>query len=470
MNDKENDKIQFCTIRDAIDKSYLQNKKVILIGKCQGKYLKEEYLDSPDHSDHKEEVKITIKTEENCEKFKDQFVKIVGTLKSRRLYHQSQIEVFIESDTITLKPDKNKIEALKEKRKGSLEKWCNKDASRKDCQVWETLEKYFEKKFEYQKLKLLLICAKNAEVLEDVLLSLDEDYKKNRSLNKSDNIVKLNSIIITIKHISIKTPAEIITALSEKSIHSKDFDLVAIIRGGGDGIDIFDYDEGLLKAIAEVEIPIVSAIGHMRNRPLVQELVDHAFDVPYAFGIWLKERLARTHWKEEENKDELDHRQKLIQQRDTEISTLKEKLQRRDSEIKEFRRSREQEFAEREREITELQKNLASRDNQITGLKKNLACIEQELTERQQHITELDNDIEQEINDLNEQIQQRDSEINTLTSQLAHTEQQIQEKDNEIPNLNEELQRRNEVRRFEGLPLLILILILLFIFILTMRM
>jgi len=40
----------------------------------------------------------------------------------------------------------------------------------------------------------------------------------------------------------------------------------------------------------QVSVPIVSAVGHEVDRPLVQDLVHWAFPTPTAFGTWLAAR------------------------------------------------------------------------------------------------------------------------------------------------------------------------------------
>jgi exonuclease VII large subunit len=66
--------------------------------------------------------------------------------------------------------------------------------------------------------------------------------------------------------------------------------LIAMVRGGGDGLSVFS-DRQVCAAVAQtVGVPIVSALGHAGNEPLIQAMVHHAFDTPSLFGTWLKAR------------------------------------------------------------------------------------------------------------------------------------------------------------------------------------
>lgn len=89
--------------------------------------------------------------------------------------------------------------------------------------------------------------------------------------------------IILERRISLTDPTAVASALADQKL---DADLVAIVRGGGEGI-IALSDQKVIAAVAEVPIPIVSAVGHEPDRPLVQDIVHHAFSTPSAFGTWL---------------------------------------------------------------------------------------------------------------------------------------------------------------------------------------
>ena len=63
------------------------------------------------------------------------------------------------------------------------------------------------------------------------------------------------------------------------------YDVIVILRGGGSEADLFCYDDfGLAKAIAEAEIPVLTAIGHERDYH-VADMVSYAwFKTPTALS------------------------------------------------------------------------------------------------------------------------------------------------------------------------------------------
>ncbi len=78
--------------------------------------------------------------------------------------------------------------------------------------------------------------------------------------------------------INLSNEAEII-----ETLQNAEADVIAIARGGGERLDIFDKP-----AIAEAAINIgayfITAIGHAQDVPLLQKVADKAFNTPTAFG------------------------------------------------------------------------------------------------------------------------------------------------------------------------------------------
>lgn len=76
---------------------------------------------------------------------------------------------------------------------------------------------------------------------------------------------------------------DILEHLATIERRKSDFDLVAIVRGGGARLDLNDFDNySLAKAIAECAIPVVTGIGHFIDQTLVDEVSHTALKTPTA--------------------------------------------------------------------------------------------------------------------------------------------------------------------------------------------
>ncbi len=77
--------------------------------------------------------------------------------------------------------------------------------------------------------------------------------------------------------------ASILEALNKCSDKSALFDIVVIIRGGGGEADLHCFDSyNIGKAIAKIQIPVISGIGHFRDRTVVDEVAHTAVKTPTA--------------------------------------------------------------------------------------------------------------------------------------------------------------------------------------------
>ena len=84
------------------------------------------------------------------------------------------------------------------------------------------------------------------------------------------------------------------------------YDVLAIIRGGGTGLYVFD-DVEVCKTIIATGKPLITAIGHAEDKPLLQKVADLAIATPSALGSYLQNLVIedRQFKKELKQKDEI---------------------------------------------------------------------------------------------------------------------------------------------------------------------
>ena len=123
---------------------------------------------------------------------------------------------------------------------------------------------------------MLMFCGTSSIVGEDVLAALGPHAR---------------AYHIKKRRIPLTDAAAIAAALSVQKV---DADLVAIVRGGGDGFSALSNRQVVHAVAHQVPIPIVSAVGHEVDRPLIQYLVHWAFPTPTALGSWLGGRVIEA--------------------------------------------------------------------------------------------------------------------------------------------------------------------------------
>lgn len=108
------------------------------------------------------------------------------------------------------------------------------------------------------------------------------------------------------------------------ALHAKKpFDVLAIIRGGGAKLDLNPLNQyELAKAITQVNIPVLSGIGHERDNTILDEVACVRFDTPSKVigGIWHiisdSAKQAKQHWQliERQSQQTLQRFQAQLQQ------------------------------------------------------------------------------------------------------------------------------------------------------------
>jgi len=140
--------------------------------------------------------------------------------------------------------------------------------NRKKRDISEIIKKKFEKN---ETPQIALICGYDSVVPKDFINALKET--KNR-FNISEHRINLSD------------QNEIVNTLNDVFINSSD--IVAVIRGGGSGLEIFD-DPEIAKATLNLKPILVTAIGHAESLSLIDMISDQSFDTPTAFGTALRE-------------------------------------------------------------------------------------------------------------------------------------------------------------------------------------
>jgi exodeoxyribonuclease VII large subunit len=113
-----------------------------------------------------------------------------------------------------------------------------------------------------------LICGRNTDAEKDVV----ENAKR-----------RWPSVQFEIREVTVQGAAavtEVSDALREFEAN-KDVEVIIITRGGGSFEDLLPFsDEGLVRLAASCETPIVSAIGHEKDSPLLDLVADYRASTP----------------------------------------------------------------------------------------------------------------------------------------------------------------------------------------------
>lgn len=143
---------------------------------------------------------------------------------------------------------------------------------------YEKIKKDFTEKgyFNRKKRKLpeqikniLILTSEEGAALQDFIYNLDN--------NKSQLLYD----IIDVKVQGIECPKNICEILKELQEDDTYYDMVVITRGGGSFSDLFGFSQPeLIEIVNSFHLPVMSAIGHMIDNPLLDLVADYSAPTP----------------------------------------------------------------------------------------------------------------------------------------------------------------------------------------------
>lgn len=122
---------------------------------------------------------------------------------------------------------------------------------------------------------ILLVTSETGAAIQDFFYNINN----NKSLLKCD--------ILNVPVQGEKCPKELIKKLKKKE-NLNDYDLIVITRGGGSFEDLFGFSNPkLIKFIYKFDYPILSAIGHMIDNPILDLVADFSAPTPSLAGQFI---------------------------------------------------------------------------------------------------------------------------------------------------------------------------------------
>lgn len=134
-------------------------------------------------------------------------------------------------------------------------------------------------------------------------------------------------------------------------IDSKGFDVIAVVRGGGVGIEKLDNIE-VLETLAHLNTPVISAVGHPEERLTFKEIADKEVATPTALGQYLNDTVERVAGMKAKSKAILV--QQVSKQYADQIANLEKRLTKQENDFKEERAG----YVEREKRNVEEMANM----------------------------------------------------------------------------------------------------------------
>jgi exodeoxyribonuclease VII large subunit len=113
-----------------------------------------------------------------------------------------------------------------------------------------------------------LITAENSDA--------EKDVRQNVLLRWPEAVIKMANVSVQ----GAECAPSVIAALKKMDV-DPEVEVIIITRGGGGFLDLVGFsDEALVRAVAACETPVISAIGHENDRPIIDDVADLRASTP----------------------------------------------------------------------------------------------------------------------------------------------------------------------------------------------
>ena len=240
-----------------------------------------------------------------------------------------------------------------------------------------------------------------------------------------------SAIDFTERRVNFANSSELVRTL--KAIDEFDFTVIALIRGGGGGIEKLD-DLDVLETVVNLKTPIIGAIGHVEEKLFIKQLVDKCAPTPNGLGQYFSElvegvsekktksRAVLTEQIKKQFKDQLEAGQKQNKE-------LQEKLQALTKNQEAAQKLHKEQMEAATKQNQELQKKLGEITKNNETAQKQQAEAMGKLQAQMKIQAETHAKAQQEFSANLKKMQDTNTELNksitTLTAQNAKTSKDL---------------------------------------------
>lgn len=229
---------------------------------------------------------------------------------------------------------------------------------------------------------------------------------------------------------------ELIKVLDE--IDADSHDAVAIVRGGGAGLEVLDAMP-LLERVVKLHTPIIAAVGHPDEKIFFKQLVDKEVAVPNDLGHYIKNMV-----------------ESITEQKTRSRAQLTEKIKKQFQEQLEAGQKQNKELQEKLTALTKTQEEATKKqaevaklhDEQVKAahkqneeLQKQLKTITEEQSKKQAEMAKLH---EEQVKAANKQNEELQKQLKTISEQNEQQTKKFNESLKAIQETNGNLQKSLE--------------------------
>lgn len=411
--------------------SYLSRQEI----NSQVIFLRGIYLKNPKHDprwaykydvlrDEDTQTEITLQISDKLSKeLRDGNLITVGGVLGKRVQNNSHIQLMLVVSRIEVVQeqvvDENELKRIEFRRKKVQCGFKNVDG---------ILE---QKLFLSERPKVVLVLATTSITMSDF----------NAGINAAKSAIDFFE-----QRVNFANTKELITLL--RNLDQKKYDAIALVRGGGGGIDNLDELE-VLETVVELHTPIIAAVGHVEEKLFIKQIVDKEAPTPNGLGQYFSDMVENVNEKKNKSQAVLTERikkqfQEQLVASQKQNKELQEKLVNLTKAQESAQKLHKEQFDTANKQNQELQKKLVEISKANENAQKAHA---EQMTKLQTQLkvqVEQSNKQSTEFNDNLKKMQETNGELNKslqkLTAQNTQTAKDLNESKEKARELEKQLE------------------------------
>lgn len=282
-------------------------------------------------------------------------------------------------------------------------------------------------------------------VLEDKLFR-DERPKvalifASTSITMADFNAGVNAAAVKIDFTELRQSFGNGTSLSAflKQQDSNHFDVIALIRGGGSGIEALD-DINVLQTVSMMNTPVICAIGHVGEELFLKSIADKVAPTPNGLGQYFSEMVERIAAKRNNSRAALVEEVKKQFQKQIEESDKKNKeLQERLTKLTKAQEEATKKHNEQVQALTKAQNEATKKHNE------QVEAMQKQHKEQTEKANKQNEELQKKLNEFNgslKKMQETNGELNKSLQKLTTQNAEAAKALNEAKDKQRELEKK----------------------------
>ena len=225
--------------------------------------------------------------------------------------------------------------------------------------------------------------------------------------------------------VSFADAGELCKTLSQ--IDAMNHDVMAIIRGGGSGIEHLD-DLKVLEAVISLKTPLIVAVGHVEEKLFIKQLADKVSPTPNGLGAYFSDVVEKV--SEQKNKSRAVLAEQIKKQFQEQIETANKQNKTLQEQLDKLNKTNEEAQKQHKVQIEEANKQNKDLQTKLEQLNKTLGESQKSHTEQMTALQKQMKEQNEAADKARQQMQAQDAEktkqFNTSLAQMQETNKMLQ--------------------------------------------